>query len=94
MGLSRDLLRAEAKRLYKEQVKGVPKRSRLPFAEFYKQFKRMKAGKTVEEEHDHTHSHDTVEDFDLGQVAKINKVEDPTVNQATVPHNIRRTGHK
>jgi len=97
MGLGRDLLRAEAKKLYKEQVKGVPKKSRMPFADFYKQFKRMKAGKIVEEEHDHSdhdHSHDVPEDFDVGQVASINKVENPTANQAPAVNNIRRTGHK
>jgi hypothetical protein len=97
MGLSRDLLRVEAKRLYKEQNKGVPKKSRMPFTEFYKQFKRMKAGKAIEEEHDHSghdHSHDAPQDFDVSQVASINKVENPTANQAPTPTNIRRTGHK
>ena len=57
----------------------------------------MKAGKAVEEEHDHSdhdHSHDVPEDFDVGQVASINKVENPTANQAPAANNIRRTGHK
>ena len=40
--MNRDLLRKEAKRIYKEKAKGVPKANRMSFAEFFKQYKQMK----------------------------------------------------
>jgi len=49
---NRSALRAEAKRLYKEQIKGIPKRQRLPFAEFFKQYKALKLNKTNQNEID------------------------------------------
>ena len=45
MGISRDSLRKEAKKVYKEKVKGVPKKQRIPFSQFFKQFKALKSGK-------------------------------------------------
>ena len=36
---ARNSLRARAKKAYREQIKGVPKRHRMPFAKFFKQYK-------------------------------------------------------
>lgn len=38
----KDLLREEAKRIYKKESKKVPKKQRMPFSEFWKKFKAMK----------------------------------------------------
>lgn len=42
---SRSMMRAEAKKIYKKQVKSVPKRQRMPFSDFWKQYKKMSATK-------------------------------------------------
>ena len=34
MSLERDALRKEAKAVYKEQTKGIPKNQRIPFSQF------------------------------------------------------------
>lgn len=77
MSFGRDLLRAEAKKLYKEQVKNVPKKSRMPFAQFYKELKKIKLNKQQQE----TTAVPVVEDFDLENVVNVDNnvaVEQPT----------------
>jgi hypothetical protein len=67
MSLSRDLLRAEAKKLYKEQAKSVPKKQRMTFAQFFENYKKTKTHKPIEV------SPAPLEDFDLEQVVNINE---------------------
>ncbi len=81
MSLGRDLLRAEAKRIYKEQVKGVPKRSRMPFAQFYKDFKKMKLNKQD------TSAVPVAEDFNLEEMVNVDN--NVTVEQPKVESNIQ-----
>lgn len=64
---NRDLLRSEAKRIYKEQAKSVPKNQRMSFSEFFKRFKKekySKSGSNTENE--------VVEDFDIEELENIN----------------------
>jgi len=86
MSLARELLRTEAKKVYKEQTKGVPKKSRMPFTQFFKDFKKMKRKHQHEEhDHDHVHTHEEapVEDFNLESVVNVdnNVVETPAQNE-------------
>ena len=58
MGFSRDILRKKAKKAYKEQFGKLPKKDRVTFAYFFKQFKAIKNNDlgdnevTVEEDFD------------------------------------------
>ena len=82
MGLGRDILRAEAKKIYKEQTKSVPKKSRMPFAQFYKDFKKMKLNKQKQD----TTAIPVAEDFNLEEIVNVDNnvtVEQPT-NEVTV----------
>jgi len=72
---NRSALRAEAKKLYKEQIKGIPKRQRLPFPEFFKQYKALKLGKT---NNDQVEEQAVVEDtdFDFDNIINVNEISD------------------
>jgi len=50
----KDLLRAEAKKIYKQEAKKVARNKRMPFSEFWKKFKTMKkdAPPTVDNQED------------------------------------------
>lgn len=67
---SRAILREKAKKAYKEQIKGVPKKQRVPFAQFFKQFKDDKAGKAdTQVEAEET-------DFDFDNIINVNEISD------------------
>ena len=75
---SREALRREAQRIYKENVKKIPKRNRIPFAEFFKQFKKMKT-----QQHAAPVAAPTpeTEDFDFNEMVNLNdsiEVEEET----------------
>jgi len=71
MGMYRELLRKEAKKAYKEHIKDMPKRNRMPFAAFYKQFKLVKSSNKDNE------GPKVEEDFDVESVVNVNKIEEP-----------------
>jgi len=66
---SRSVKRAEAKRLYKEQTKGIPKSQRITFAVFYKNYQKIIRQEKVEEI-------DTPEDFNFDDMVNINTISD------------------
>lgn len=68
MGVSRESLRREAKKIYKEQVKGVPKKQRISFSQFFKRFKDSKSDKV-----DDIDVHKEVEDFDFEDMINVDK---------------------
>jgi len=72
---SRILLRKEAKRLYKEQTKSIPKKQRLAFSEFYKRYKKMKntdvEPEQVEKQID--------EDFNFENFINVNEINDDDI---------------
>jgi len=68
---SRNLLRKEAKRIYKEQTKGVPKYKRIPFSEFFKQFKKSKSNSAINEQ-----IKEVEEDFDFENFVNINNIDE------------------
>jgi len=78
MSFVRDALRREAKKLYKEQTKGVPKSQRVPFAKFFKHYKDSKSGKTSEDL-DVNIGEASAEDFDFDNLVNINEISDDDV---------------
>jgi hypothetical protein len=82
----RSAIRAEAKRLYKEQVKGVPKRQRLSFAEFFKKYRDMKTGKINDVEMPENAEEN--EDFDFDNIINVNKISDDDLEKSETPQTI------
>ena len=72
------MLRNQAKRIYKEQIKKVPKKQRVPFAEFYKRFKDIQASQHNHEQgHTHEHvEHEVTEDFNFEDLVNVNEISD------------------
>jgi hypothetical protein len=77
--MKRDALRAAAKKLYKEQIKGVPKNQRMPFSQFFKQFKKSK---TAEEEVKQADA--SGEDFDFEDMVNVSKISDDDVAEPDI----------
>lgn len=73
MSVNRDLFRQEAKKIYKKNIKNVPRARRITFAEFFKQYKKSKA--TNKE----TVVPEITEDFDFGDMVSVNKIEEPAI---------------
>ena len=75
MSLSREALRRKAKKVYKENTKNVPRGRRIPFAQFFKQYKaeQQALSSPIVEEPDQ-------EDFDFDSLVSVNDVgeEDDT----------------
>lgn len=73
---SRNMLRYEAKKLYKEQIKaqGISKKNRMPFAKFFKQYvENQKRQKQVEPDEQ------VEEDFDFENMINVNEISDDDV---------------
>ena len=78
MSLEREILRAKAKKAYKEQAKGVPKKSRMTFAQFFKDYKKTKPSQ------EETPAEAIQEDFDLEKVINV----DNNVAVEQQPHDL------
>ena len=72
MAINREALRKAAKKIYKEQVKGVPKKQRITFAQFFKQYKAQKSGKVDEI----NVINDDEEDFDFDGMINLDTLKD------------------
>jgi hypothetical protein len=80
----RTALRAEAKKLYKEQIKGIPKRQRLPFAKFFKQYKALKLNETNKDKTEESAiTEDT--DFDFDNIINVNEISDDDLEAPKMP---------
>jgi hypothetical protein len=77
MGLSRNALRNEAKKLYKEQIKGVPKKQRVPFSVFFKKYKKLKNEDSGEKPEVVQNIEE--EDFDIENIINVNEISDDDV---------------
>jgi hypothetical protein len=60
---SRGILRSQAQKIYKENVKKIPKRNRIPFSEFFKKYKETLNKQQIVQEN---------KDFDFGEMANFN----------------------
>lgn len=78
MAINRNILRQKAKKLYKEKSKGVEKKFRMPFAQFFKEF--MKSL--------HSHSEEIMvpnadtEDFDFEDLVNVSEIDDNDVENS------------
>lgn len=78
---SRSILRAAAKKTYKEQIKknGTPKNRRMPFSQFFKQYVKLqqslKANKDPETEAN-------TEDFDFEEMINVEEISDDNVEKS------------
>ncbi len=73
MALGREILRREAKKVYKENTKNIPKRNRIPFSQFFKQYKKTRnTEQTPEVEVPETNP----EDFDFENFVNVNQIDD------------------
>ena len=71
MMISREALRREAKKIYKEKTKGIPRRNRIPFSQFFKQFKKMKAAEKAADV-----EVPQEDDFNFEDLVNINQISD------------------
>ena len=71
MSLTRDALRREAKKLYKEQAKKIQRKNRMPFSRFFKRYVESKKIKGDMEPKD-----PETEDFDFEDLININDISD------------------
>ena len=78
MSLGREVMRKEAKKLYKEQTKNVPKKQRVPFSKFFKHYRDLKLGKESDVPVD-TDTTLTNEDFNFEDLVKVNDISDNSI---------------
>lgn len=71
---NRAQIRALAKKLYKEQTKGIPKRQRVPFSKFFKNYQKLKSGKINPELP--TDLMDEDDDFNFDDMVNVNMISD------------------
>lgn len=67
--MKRNILRQKAKKAYREAAKTVPKKQRMPFALFYKNFMKAMAK-------DGTEVAESKEDFNLEDLININDINE------------------
>lgn len=77
MSLGREVMRKEAKKLYKEQTKNVPKRQRVPFSKFFKHYRDLKLGK--ETDVPDVEVAPANEDFNFEDLVKVNDISDNSI---------------
>lgn len=76
MSVGREALRREAKKIYKEQTKNIPKRNRMPFAQFFKQFKKMRNQPVTPDVETPDLEN---EDFNFEDLVNVNEIDDDNV---------------
>jgi len=82
MSMGREALRREAKKLYKEQTKNIPRRNRVPFSQFFKQFRKLRnQDQTPEVEMPDLEN----EDFNFEDLVNINEVDDDNLEEIEEP---------
>jgi len=81
MSAGRDMLREEAKKVYKENAKKYPKRQRLPFAKFYKQYKAAAKAKQNQQDMVPEQPQRPAQDFDFNDMVSLNNISDADVEK-------------
>ena len=73
MTIGREALRRKAKKIYKENTKGIPKRKRIPFSQFFKQYRKMQ---NPDQTPDVEMPEPDTEDFDFENLVNISEIND------------------
>jgi len=76
MSMGREALRRTAKKIYKEQTKNIPKKQRIPFAQFFKKYKDAQKGNKAPDV-DTPDSEN--EDFNFEDLVNINEIDDDSI---------------
>ncbi len=79
--LSRDLLRQKAKKIYKENVKNIPKNKRITFATFFKQYKNLSNSEQAAEAKT-TEPKPEAEDFNFENLVNVSEINDESLEPA------------
>ena len=77
--IGREALRNEAKKIYKENTKNIPKRNRIPFSQFFKEFKKMKRAQHAPADVNLPQEIESPEDFNFEDLININEISDDTL---------------
>lgn len=80
MSIGREALRRAAKKVYKENVKDIPKRKRVPFSEFFKQYK---TSKKTNEVPDVEMLEPESEDFDFENLVNVSEINDDDLEESS-----------
>lgn len=70
--VNRDALRRKAKKAYKEATKDIPKRRRIPFSQYFKEFKNSKTQDQIIS----SIPDNEAEDFDFEDFINVNEISD------------------
>lgn len=71
---NRNIMRAKAKAIYKEKTKGIPKKQRIPFKQFFAKIINKKKLESIESD-----SEESQEDFNLDDI--INEIDNESFDQ-------------
>jgi len=74
--IGREALRREAKKIYKEQTKNIPRRNRIPFSEFFKRYKKMKVAEQLQKQQPVDTQEPDTEDFNFEDLINVNEISD------------------
>ena len=89
--LGKNILKQEAKKIYKTNIKNVPKRNRMPFGQFFKKYCEMKKAEVTHNHEEHDHEHES-EDFNFDEMVNINN--ELELEAAVVPPEITEEKHE
>ena len=78
MSLSREAMRRKAKKVYKENTKNIAKRKRVPFSQFFKQFK---SAPNTDETPDLEMPEAESEDFDFENLVNVSEINDDDLEE-------------
>lgn len=72
MSIERSVLRNKAKKIYKDRIKTIPRKNRMPFPQFFKEFQKANqtANPIVETDE---------EDFNFDDLINTNEIDDDDV---------------
>jgi len=97
MNIGRNIMREEAKKVYKREAKKYPKKQRIPFSQFFKKYKEAMKVKQVQEV-----GPKQEQDFDFNDMVQLNDltkidneiiqddgIEAEVVGQANMPKEIK-----
>jgi hypothetical protein len=79
--LTKQVLKNEARKVYEVNARKVPKRNRIPFSQFFKQYLKMKKQEQnpVPVEEQQQRLPDALEDFNFNEMVNVNQVDENSI---------------